>query len=427
MSAEDGVRRSAAGAARAEWALYAALAALPVVVSLPRLLTGPWYLAHNPFGGVLLDGWPAAWESVYNLVHFPTFLGDGPPKVGIASIQYRTFLSLWLATMLYGWTGSAFWSLATVDWLFWFLGGVAMYHLALRLGSARPAAAIAALLAAAAPIFAAGIWRMDLRVSNSAGMALGLWAAVVLVEEHRSRLRLGLGLGFLLFVLSLSYNYQWLLAPMLIVLAVADGRLTLRQSAAVVLGAVVLYAAATATMKEALVLAGLGPTEYRDVVAQGDELLLARLAAVRSPAQLLRFLPDWYHARLMAEAYTPPVLLSALVGLGLLPRRTQWLALVAVAATLLVTVLYAQPWVAMSAYPLVYVGAGTACFGAGRAAARAVAAFWPGARVGRLTAWVARGLAGSLAVCFGALTNLDLVGRSQFLNQWWDHWERIVF
>jgi hypothetical protein len=411
--------------------LYLLLAVLPVLLALPRLITGPWYHVHTPPGARLLEGWPIAWESTYYLMHFPTFLSDAPADgTPFTSVQYRTWPNLYLATVVYAFIGSAFWSMAAVDWLFWFLGGVAGYHVALRLGASPRASTLCAVLISAAPLFACSIWRIDLRLSNSASMAIGLWAALVLFEEYRSAFRLALGLGVLLLLLSLSYQYQWILAPMLLVLALTHERLSRAKGVAVVGGAVAFYALGTLFLKSLVSLA-LPSTadETNGIVAGAEELLAARLAEVRSFEHVLAYLPSWYHIRLMAEAYHPLVFGAGLVGLFLLPVRTRWLAMVALLATLFSTVLYPYPWLAMSAYPIIYAGVGMTCVAIGRRVAGFVGSGW-GRCVGgwdRLDARVAGIVTLSLAVVFAVLPNVDLLGDPSFLLRWWDYWERLAF
>jgi hypothetical protein len=426
------VRRAGPGAG--PLLVYVALAILPVALALPRLVTGPWYHTHTPAGVRLLDGWPIAWESTYYLMHFPTFLADQRPDgVPFTSVHYRTLPNLYLATVVYAVTGSPFWSMALVDWLFWSVGGVAGYHAAMRLGARPPAAVLGALLIVAAPLFAGSIWRIDLRLGNSASMALGLWAALALFDEVRDPRRLALGLGAVLFWLSLNYQYQWILAPMLVVLAVTSARLGRRTGLGVVAGAIAVYVASTLALKAVLGLAVPNPpSEGNEIVAQAEELALARLAGIRSPAQLFGLLPGWYHVQLMVEAYHPAVFAAGVAGLWLLPARTRWLWLAATLATLGATAFYPYPWLAMSAYPLTYTGAGMACLAAGSYVARGLgavlrarptAATAQARPVGRL-GWP---VALCLAVALAALTNLDLAGDYRFLLRWWDYWERLIF
>lgn len=409
---------------RLTFALTFVLACVVAGLGLARLASGPWYQVYAPLGGRLLEGWPTSWEAIYYLVHFPTFLGDAPPWLGISAVQQRTLLHLYLASALYAWTGSAFWSLAAVDLMFWFLAGIAGYHVALRLGAAPWAAALNALMTVASPILVSNMWRHDLHVANFATMPLGLWAAMVLVDEHHSRRRLAATLGLLLLLLSLTYQYQWILIPLFVVLLTASPRVTPRQALAVALGATLLYLIATAALGAALAMVGLGASVGElKAVSQPGELLAARLASLRSPADVLAALPGRYRIEVMVQAYHPAVFVAGLAGLALLPRRTRWLALVASAVALLASTLYGPPWTAMSAYPFIYAGAGVSCAAAGTLAARAVAAVpWLSQRPARWSVGLARAVSLSLTLLLAALTNLDLVGDQQFLLLWWNYY-----
>ncbi|MGH2371535.1 MAG: hypothetical protein ACRDI2_25470, partial [Chloroflexota bacterium] len=253
-----GTRPVGADGERHHLLLYGVLAALAVTLGLARLATGPWYHVYTPPGVVLLDGWPAEWEAVYFLEHFPAFIGDGVPRFGIAPVQYRTLLTLYLASLLYAWTGNAFWSLAVVDLLFWCLAGVAGYHLAQRLGAGRRAAALSAVLLVGSPLLVSNMWAHVLHVAEFASLPLGLWAALVLVDEHRRPWHLAIGWGALLLWLSVSYHYQWIVAPMLLVLAITHPRLRGLQVLAVLAGAALLYLAGTVAAKAVVAAAAQG-------------------------------------------------------------------------------------------------------------------------------------------------------------------------
>src|SRR5579883_3471646 len=193
--------------------LYLALACLTLGLAFARFALGPWYHTYRPPEVSLLEGWPASWEVVYYTDQFPNFLGNAPARFGLAPVHYRTFTTLYLATLLYSWTGSAYWSFAVVDLLFWWLAGVAAHRLAIRLGAGGQAAAMSAVLVITSPLLVSHMWRQDLHPANFASMSLGSWAAVTLIDEARYWWQLTLSLAFLLLLLSLSYQYQWSMVP----------------------------------------------------------------------------------------------------------------------------------------------------------------------------------------------------------------------
>src|SRR5206468_12510095 len=136
--------------------------------------------------------------------------------------------------------------------------------------------------------------------------------------------------------------------------------------------------------------------------------------------------------RMPVDVYHPAVFAAGIAGLAFTPRRTRCLALVAEGGTIAATLLYGAPWTAMSAYPFVYLGAGLACAGAGRLVAwlarQPTARRSPPAAGAAVNCAAHRqsriAFAGALAAAFVAmaLTNLDLVGRPQFLLQWWSYY-----
>jgi hypothetical protein len=432
------------------WLPQATLVLAALALGLARLATGPWYHVYDPRGVVLLDGLPAEWETRYYLEHFPTFLGNAPPGAGIAPVHYRVFASLFLTTTLYGWIQSAYWSLATIDLAAWCAAAIATYHLSQRLGAPRRAAWLGALLATASPLLISNMWSHVLHLAEFASLPLGLWAAVVLVEEPSGQPRrpgwpeqgippnthwegslpghvsIGWRLGLLLFLLSVTYQYHWVVLPLLPVLLLATPGWTPRRAAVAVGLAIVVFVVATGAMKAALAIAGLAAAGAEvQAVAQPGSLAAARLAGVQSIAQLRSVLPSWGHVAATAALYHPWVFAAGLAGLVLLPWRTRLLAAGTIAISLVAYAAYAAPWTAMTAYPFIYLGAGAACHAAGAGAARCLALLrrWQPGAAAATARWSRRaGLALSLAlaVALASLTNHDLVGDATFLLSWWN-------
>jgi len=397
-------------AARHAVAGHVALAVGVLALAGLRLVTGGWYAVYDPFGANVLDGWPVAWETLYYVPHLPTFLGDGPP-LGIAPVQYRTFVNLYVGSLLYGWTNNAYWSLAAVDVLFWFLGSATAYHAMRRLGVSTLAAATGAFLLATSPVLVSNMWRHDLHVANFSTLALGTWAALVIVDEVRPLTRLTLALGALLLVLSFSYQYQWVVLPVAAVVLRLRARYSTARTLVVAAGALVVFLTGTLVMRTAFAVVGLAPdSPDASAVQQPDLLVAEQLTAARSLGGLRRVLPGLQHVVFTLQAYHPVVFLVGAVGLLALRRHVGLAALVASAFSLAAITLYPAPWTAMSAYPFIYLGAGQACALAGE---RVRAAF-------RLSSpRVAIAIAAVLALALAALTNGDLWGDYRFLLEWW--------
>ncbi|HXI18032.1 MAG TPA: hypothetical protein VNM48_16840 [Chloroflexota bacterium] len=406
---------------------YGALLALVCVLALSRLGTGPWYQTYNPFGSSLLEGWPTAWEVEYYLDLIPAFLGDAPPAYGMGLVHTRTFPHLYLTSVIYAWTGSAYWSFAAVDLGMWFLGGVAAYHVMRRLDAPALVAAAGTALVVSSPILISNMWRHDLHAANFSTMPIGLWAAVTLVNEVRGRVRLAASLGLLLFLLSVGYQYQWVLTPVIGVLLAFQPRFRWVERAAIFAGALLLYACGEATMRALLDVSGFGIERYADVVQKPAQLALNRFLSVRSLADLQQALPGVALVIETFNAYHPLVFGTGLIGLAFTSWRVRLMALAASAAALFSITLYPAPWTAMSAYPLIYLGAATACVGAGRAVllgARRIAVGRGPLRGTRSSgdAVVIVVVSVALAVVLGALPNQDLVGRTEFMLHWFSYY-----
>ncbi len=382
---------------------YAGLGALVVALGLARLWLGPWYYTWNPLEVSLLERWPAAWEVSYYTEQFPHFLGNAPARFGIALVHYRTFGALYLAAALYAWTGSAFWSLAVVDFIFWFLGGVAICHLARRLGASALAARIAALLVAASPLFVSHLWRLDMHTANFASMAIGCWAAVALIDECRSRVWMAVGLGGVLVWLGLSYSYQWVVMPLLLILTVTSRRLSLVWSVAIPAAALGIYFVGTRAL-EGLFGAAVAPaSEFTRVAEQPGALIVQRVAS-GGALGIVRQMLEPYPVLEIAHGYHPLVLGAGLGGALLLSWRVKLLAAAGLAIALYSVTSYSAPWAATASYPFVYIGAAHACVVCGRVARR-----------------FATPLAFALSAIMMGATNLDLVGNTRFLLTWWTY------
>jgi hypothetical protein len=392
---------------------YLVLAVLTLALGLSRLVTGPWFHTYHPWETSLLERKPLAWEAVYYTDQFPTFTADLPARFGIAPVHYRTLLPLFLAATLSTWTGSAYWSFAAVDLLFWFVGAVAGYHLARRLGASDWAAFLGALLLVASPLLISHMWRHDLHPANFASMPLCLWAAVALVDEERRPWRLTLGLSLVLVYASLSYQYQWVLAPMVLILCATQPRLGPLRGAAVAGGAVLLYVAATEAIGMFFEHAVGAPTEWNYVASQPGSMIAGRVLAVRSVLEALALLPGLPYVLLLVRSYHPAVLLAGLAGVCLLGRRVVLMTLAGLAVSLVSLTYYAAPWAATNAYPLIYAGAGATCAAVGSALAARLSLL-PAARM-RL----ATGVGLLLAVALALPPNADLWGDTGFMLTWW--------
>ena len=390
------------------------LAAVIGALALARLVTGPWYAVYAPPGARLLEGWPVAWEVSYYVTHLPTFLGDAPFRPGIAPVHHRTLLNLYLASLVGGWTGSDYLGLALADLGMWLLGCVAAFYAMRRLGASPGAAAAGAALAAASPILISNMWRHDLHVANFATMPIGLWASLALIDERRGWRMLALGLGAIYLLLSLSYQFQWILAPVAVVLLRWRAHRPWRDVCRAVAGGLVLLVVATALLRAALLVVGLGNAGAESTaVRQPDQLVLSQLLEVRSWQSLAALLPGWRHVEATLLAYQPVVLVLGGLGLARVERAAWLAALCASAVSLLAITLYPAPWTAMSAYPFIYLGAGIVCDEVGKAAARPF-------RRTLAARWTAVGVTAAGVLVLASLTNGDLWGDYRFLMGWWD-------
>jgi hypothetical protein len=459
----------------------AVLLALPVLLALARLWLGPWYHTWNPQEVNLLEGLPAAWEVSYYTDQFPNFLGNAPPRFGVAPVHYRTFSTLYLATVLYGWTGSAHFAFAAVDVLFWGLAGIATYHLALRLrvtdltptsspyrrgelttqtlrqetGGRRPVsreheAMLAAVLVVTSPLFISHMWRHDLHAANFASMVIGAWAAVALVDGRLRPALLAAALGAVLVLLGLNYSYQWISMPLIGVLCLTSGttahqaagwrgrllagwtggRYPLPVAVGVTLGAIAVYFAGTRALEWLFATLVASPAAWTSQASEPGSLILDRLRAVRTPLDLLGLFGTRYLLQILIDSYSPLVLAAGIAGSLLHSRRLALLTLAGLAVSLFSLGSYPAPWAATIAYPYVYLGAAHTAIVAGRLVGHVVSRLSRLSHASRVSAgsggsqqpwrpWLSRGTVALLAAAMIVPTNLDLLGNTSFLLRWW--------
>jgi hypothetical protein len=263
------------------------------------------------------------------------------------------------------------------------------------------------------------MWRDDLHPANFASMALGSWAALVLVDEPRPRWQLVAGLSLLLVFLSLSYQYQWIMIPLLAVLVATQPRLGVRRGLPIVGAAVAVYALSTVAIREYLA-ATVGPaTTWLNAATQPGPLIVQRFLAVRSVAGSLNLLPhSWDYAQFV-QAYQPIVVVAALAGILTHGRRLAALVGVGVGVSLFSLTYYSAPWAATNAYPFVYAAAAVAFTSFGHAAARVSRTVLPANT--RLATALRYAASLSCVLVVAAIANADLAGDPTLPVRWWSY------
>lgn len=396
---------AAANGMRRAYLPDALLAALVLLLAILRFFGALGYATYRPLGMRLLEGLPASWEAQYFTDQLPLFLADTPVRWGIAPVDYRTYIQMYVFAQLTGWVGSTFWPLAAVDLLFWLGAVLATYRIGLRLGSSTTAATVGAVLTAGSPIYAAQMWRQDLHLANLASLPLGLWVALVHIQERRTWWGLVGGLAFVFLALSLTYQYQWFLAPVVLALMAFQRGIGLRRGAVALAGAAALFAAATGVLRTLIAFSALEPRPDRLAAVQQPLAVAGEIfGSVTDLRSMLTALPGQAHVATTALAYHPVIYALGLAGLVLLERRGMVMGGISFVLPLLFLRLHPPPWVGMTAYPLVYVGAG-----------QSVALLF-----GRVPAPWRAGLFAAAALLLFALTNGGLWGDPRFLLQWWD-------
>jgi hypothetical protein len=268
------------------------------------------------------------------------------------------------------------------------------------------------------PMLVSQFWYLDLHLSNVASLPAGLWAAAVLIREHRSRLKLAGALGLVLVFLSTTYNYQWFVAPVALALMLYFRRPGIRSALAVTAGAVVTFAVLTLAIQRLLDFSALGPNEERmSAVQQPTALAVERYLSATSLSEALARLPSSAEVLQLAEPYHPLCFLIGVVGLILLGRRAFALTALAIVLPLFFGTLYSKPWVFMTGYPLMYVGAGLVCARLGAAVGRALGGH---ALQGGRSRWVGGAVTVVAVLALFWLTNADLFGDPTLPVRWWD-------
>ena len=376
---------------------------------------GPWFHVYHPWEVSLLDGWPLAWEAIYCTDHFPTFAGNAPPKFGIAG-ALRHLLCPLPGSGALRLDGQRL--LAIRDRR----RGVLVLG---RCGHLPPGAAPRCHRVGPPPSgrcwwsrrpCSCRMWRRGCAPADES-LPVALWAAVVLIDDGPAGWRLAGAAGLLLLVSSLFYQYQWVLVR-LAAMALTQHRLQ-RWRAAAVVGAAVCVRGRH--------------RRARCPVPHGGRAA-DRMGLRRGPAR--RHNPRHCRARPLGgrraggatgtRSGRGAVSVVAggarrRVGAALLGRRVALLALAGLAVSLASITYYPAPWAATNAYPIVYIGAGTACTRSGPWLRAHFA--WPSRSGAAMGGWPAavRRWDWSAPSFSPAAADLDLADNTDFLFSWWGY------
>lgn len=416
--------------------LYVALIALGITF---RAWTGPWYHLYNPAHAQVLDGVPVTWEVVYFAPHVASFTSSIPPSYGFAPVQTRALVPLAIASAVTTLTNHVGISLFLVEAAGWFLASIATVRLGAYLGVSPTASFLGGVLVATSPIFSSQLGMLVLHLAEFASLPLGLIAVAPLLAckpnvhgfGHLRPVRHGVVLGTVLTILSISYVYHWAIATVVILDIILqfikyNRRTSLKElgeraSHALMMltvgfGLVVLNAAA---LKQSLVAVGLPPLAGELAAVAQPLDLIAQVIGLRGWSGLIEWAVEFLPRALglVTTAFHTLPLLAGITGIVIAPGlRTPGAALLAFG--MVSSCLYQAPWTSMTAYPIVYLGAGhVACV-----AGHSIASKFRNQINEDTTALheaLPFGIATTIVAALAIATNLDLVGDPTFALRWW--------
>lgn len=414
--------------------LYLVLIALGILI---RASTGPWYHLYNPADARVLDDVPVTWEVVYFAPHVASFTSSKPPPYGFAPVQTRALVPLAIAAVFTTLTNHVGIALLLVEAAGWFLASIATARLGAYLGVSPTAAFLGGFLVATAPIFSSQLGMLVLHLAEFASLPLGLIAVAPLLNSepnvHRFGywpIRQGIRLGIVLTILSLSYVYHWAIFTVLflniIVRMVTDGRraglaeMGERLSHALITLTIGfgLFILNTAAITQSLEAVGLPPLAgERTAVAQPLELIVQTIGS-RDLSGLVEWAIEFSpRALLITTAFHTLPLLAGIVGIIVGPGlRVPGVALLAFG--MVSSCLYPAPWTSMTAFPIVYLGAGHIACVTGHIMATKFCNQIKKDTTALLEA-LSLGIATTIVATLAIATNLDLFGDPAFALSWW--------
>ena len=393
---------------------------------MPRVFGTPWHAIAGPNSAREFDGSFIQYESSILIDVIDTMRVQRPPTPQLPSLPsdaYRALIPLytWVMLMSAGLPPSL--AMNLTDLLYWWLGAVAVHMMAKQHGLANGPAFSAGILTAASPLAVAFIGGFGLHTASSLSLPFLLMPALR-ARLSRPFYRIFTTSCVLVFS-SLFYNYYISIFLILITVSILE-----KNYFFLILDISCLITFIFCTF---LLHYFLAPVFSLFQQPNSPFIIVTSLAVnsytnmVNSDNKILFFIYNIYdlflHFLLIIKytcySYDISIVCLALCSLVTLPSRLRRLLVTSVGLAIIQSMLYAPPWVLMSAFPLVYIGAGVgihnACFWVTHHGSLSRFPDITTIRLNRLLSYL-------ILLAAALVTNLDLFGYSTFVIRWWQWW-----
>lgn len=401
-------------------------ALIVVVLGMPRIFGTPWHAIAGPNSVREFNGSFIQYESSILIDFIDTMRMQRPPTPQLPTLPsdaYRALIPLYTWALLTSAGLPPSLAMNLTDLLYWWLGVVAVHMMAKQHGLANGPAFSAGILTAASPLAVAFIGGFGLHTASSLSLPFLLMPAL------RARLDRPFYRIFttscVLLVSSLFYNYHISIFAILLLASIVE-----KNYFSLLIDSFCLIVYIICTF---LLHYFLAPV-FSFFEQSNSPFLIVTLLAVNlytnlasSETKILLFIYTIYDIFLTLAliiektcySYDISIVCLALCSLATLPSRLWRLLVTSVGLAIVQSMLYAPPWVLMSAFPLVYIGAGVGIHNACRwVTYHGSLSRFPDITTIRLQ----RLLSYLILLAASLVTNLDLFGYSTFVIRWWQWW-----
>ena len=396
------------------------LAVLIILLAWLRLTGPPWQALWMPFDLRESEGNTLTWEQIhyFNALR-ATLQSSAESAIGnYGTDHYRGILPIYVSSIVSWWLDSSYKGYALVDLLGWWLAAWTLYYLARRLDADRSSALVAAVMLSTSPLLIGHMWNNGLHTMQSASYVPYFLAAFLFLTDKNLAFGLRvIGVSGTLYVASLTYQYQWLIAPLLLSLAVVDRRRWVQISA--IVASIILFIVVTLLTYQILGITGI------PVHSSANDPIQAIIYKLHLKGDTIWLMQSLLSVlELSVRSYHPFIVSISVLGMIFSCARLR--ILLCVGTVLVLASSYFHPifYVTMNGYPFMYISAGLALVQGPRRLADLIArigsVWFPqcGERitsVSRMLAYMSTVILILLAVWS---TNTDLFGDYRFAQQW---------
>lgn len=402
--------------------------------SIIRLYSGPWYHITNPMSIIILDGYPASWESTLYIRYYSNFISSQYFDISLTEVQFRAFIPIGIAAFIASWTHEAYWSSAVVEILGWFCAAKGTECIGNKYNLSIRVCKLSGIFVCFSPLFVSQIWMHVFHLVEFSSLPWGILAIVhqlnvfVGVIKHTINLlkiiQLTIYLSLILFIISHIYVYQSIL---LVLFFIYGCCILLSNKICKIQNIIVLFSISVFSyiLYNIMEFIFLFYIEYGGVkvTLTGTEIggnpvnllyvNLILLLQFESTSSIINILYDnlYESIKITIVAYHPILIVLCFISYFFTDNKIKTINTIMMIISICACFLYRAPWVAMTSYPTVYIMI---------AELLSNIVIYASRRVEKKYLKVVRNvLFWALIIATNSVTNLDVIGNTTFAKQWW--------